>query len=354
MNRLLGHTLMSMAAGFILAGCAYDSSLVPEREVPKSETGLAIAFSNGVIDNHARVVTKAFTMLSDHSSTMGVWGWQTTADNEVERLFNNHKITFIADDMRWTYSPVKYWQNNCNYRFYAYAPHSSVVPGATVDIDSATHKISIDGVTLRGDNTISAGVTELPANFAGVSDVDWMIDRSGQSMAGVYRDAVMFNMQHILAKLCMRVCRTDTSSVAITIDSVKIGRFVSQGNFSQSFNVPLAPLAVWNQVDTLARYEITSARGVTVPDDTAVYILESLIIPQTVNSSQYIQVWYSIGNASGYMDHMNHIKKLDDLFGKFDTGKNYIITAWVGPEPISFSGDVQKWDDQDVVNKLIE
>ena len=359
MNRLASHITQLVMLGIILtvAGCAYDDAVRDLREQPTGTDGLAIAFSNGVIDNPVLIRTRAVTLLSDHSSTMGVWGWQTTPEGVTERLFLNQEVTFSAPQAKWTYSPLKYWEAKSTYRFYAYAPHSGSVPGVTAAIDSATHTISLEGVTLQGSNTIDSGVPAPPANFNHVADVDWMLDRTGQSMAGITRNEVMFNMQHILSKLCVKVCRSSSflpdSIISMAIDSIKIGGFISQGNFAQATkNTPQALSAEWTPVDTLPRYTITSAKEVSIPDS-AVYVLESLLIPQPLDNSQYIHVWYSIGNAGGYINRTYNRFSLKELFTGFDAGKNYVITVSIGPDPITFDGGTQDWGDNYTTNKTI-
>lgn len=360
MNRLFRHISQIVLSGLILTmtGCTYDDSVRELREQASGSERLAIAFSNGIIDNPVRIQTRAVTtLLSDHSSSMGVWGWQTTPEGATECLFLNQEVTFSAPEAKWTYSPVKYWEAKSTYRFYAYAPHSRTVPAVTVSIDSATHALSLKGVTMQGSNTIDSGVPAPPANFNHVADVDWMIDRTGQSMAGIYRHEVMFNMQHILSKLCIRVRRSDTfmpdSMMAMTIDSIKIGNFISQGNFTQAMTDSLEALAAeWIPIDTLPRYTMTSAKNVSVPDST-VYVLESLLIPQHLDSSNYIRIWYSIGNEGCYINQMDNIFSLNQLFDAFKTGKNYVITVTIGPDPITFDGKVQDWEYHNETDKII-
>ena len=358
MNRLFRHITQIGMLGIILTvvGCAYDDSVRELREQPAYSEGLAIAFSNGIIDSPVRIRTRAVTLLSDHTESMGVWGWQTTPEGVTERLFLNQEVTFSAPQAKWTYSPVRYWEQKSNYRFYAYAPHSGSNPGVTVSIDTATHAISIIGVTLQGSNTIDSGVPEPPANFGHVADTDWMLDRTGQSMAGINHTEVTFNMQHILSKLCIKVCRSSTflpdSIISVTVDSMRIGSFVSQGDFRQAITDSIKAIsAEWTPIDTLPRYSVISARNVSVPDS-AVYILESLIIPQSVRSDQYIRVWYSIGNAGGYINRMDNIFSLKDLFYGFDAGKNYVITVTIGPDPITFSAGIQEWSNSNVIETI--
>ena len=358
MNRLFKHIANLVLTGFFLTvtGCAYDESVRDLREQTTVNPSLAISFSNGIIDNPVRIRTRAVTLLSDHTESMGVWGWQTTPEGVTERLFINQNVTFSAPEAKWTYNPVKYWDSKSTYRFYAYAPHSGSVPGVTATINPTTHALSLTGVTLQGSNTIDSGVPAPPANFGRVADTDWMLDRTGQSMAGIYRAEVTFNMQHILSKISVRVRRSASflpdSIIAMTIDSLQIGRFISQGDFTQATDdSPESLAAEWNPVDTLPRYTVTSAKQVSVPDST-VYVLESLIIPQRITSGQFIRVWYSIGNAGGYINRMDNMFSLTGLFQSFEAGKNYVITVTIGPDPIQFDGGVQDWSSFDADNLI--
>lgn len=353
MNRLFRHITWLALTGIILtvAGCAYDDTVRDLREQPADSQGLAISFNNGIIDNPI-LRTRAVTLLSDHMASMGVWGWQTTPEGATERLFINQNVTFSAPQAKWTYSPVKYWEPKSTYWFCAYAPHSGDVPGVTVSIDSATHAFSIVGVTLQGCNTIDSGVPAPPANFSKVEDTDWMIDRTGQSMAGIYRNEVTFSMQHILSKLCIRVRRSyaimHDTLMSLTVDSIKIGNFVSQGNFTQYMADDPVELAYeWTRIDTLPRYTVTSAKYASIPDSAA-YILETLLIPQRLDDNQYLQIWYNIGDKN----HFNNRISLNSLFNGFETGYNYVITITAGPEPIKFDAGIQDWNN-DTAHEMI-
>lgn len=346
MKKLIGHMITLLLTGIILTGCSYDESVRDLRSNP-TDPSLAITFANGLIDKP--IITRAVTLLSDHMNTMGVWGWQTTPLGTVERPFINQKVTFNAPEAQWTYSPLKYWDSNSTYRFSAYAPHQNSEPGVTASIDSVTRAISIAGITLHGRNIIDQGLPTPPSNFGAVDDVDWMIDRFGQNMIGLNRGQVTFNMQHILSKICVRIARDKTflpdSIEHMTLDSIRITNFVCQGNFEQSTrNDSLSILAEWTPIDTLPRYAITSAKNVGIPDS-ALYVIESLMIPQPVNDDQYIQVWYNIGSESGYVGHYYYISRLTDVFGRFMAGRNYLLTLTISPKAITFDAGVQGWDD---------
>ena len=355
MNRLFRHTLMLVLAGAILTGCAYDETFRSLHNAQTDSRRMVIVFENGLIDKP--VTTKATSLLSDHSSTMGVWGWQNTPEVGTECLFLNQEVTFSPSLGMWTYSPTKYWELHSSYKFYAYAPHCGSKPGVTASIDDVTHAISINGITLQGSNTISTGTPEPPANFNLVDDTDWMIDRTGQSMDGMTHQEVTFNMQHILSKLCVRVCRSSTfpleQDATLIVDSLKIEGLIAQGNFTQSVLPPATPNAEWVQVDTLPRYTVNSARNVSIPDS-ALYVLESLMIPQTVGTDHTVRIWYSITHTGGTTYRYSHLFRLNETFSTFETGCNYILTAVIGSgvEPITFNGGVSVWDNRDYYNSI--
>lgn len=360
MNRLFRHIANLILAGAILTGCAYEDTVRSVREYRTGRDSLAIAFNDGFIENpvRTRAVDLPLTPLSSHMNTMGVWGWQTTSIEAVECLFLNKEVTFNGSLGKWTYSPVKYWDNNSTYRFCAYAPHDNSVPGVIASIDSTSLRISICGVTLNGSNTISKGVPELPGNFADVEDIDWMIDRNVQTMAGINHNEVAFNMQHILSKICVRVMRGDTflpdSVMGVVIDSITIGDFIRQGDFIQSRKAAPEVLAKeWTPIDTMPRYTLCSARNVSVPDS-ALYVMESLLIPQPVNTTQEIDIWYRIGNPGGYINTFHNTFYLDEQFTQFLPGHNYILTFIVNPDCITFDGGQSGWNDVEWNNITIK
>ena len=126
MQNVARHRVLGLlTAVMLLAGCQYDSIVNQFRQETGQKDSLAIGFGNSVIDNPVR--TRALSLLSQHTNTMGVWGWQTTTDKMEVQLFNNQLVSFDQDANDWTYSPARYWDKGSSYRFYAYAPNSTTV-----------------------------------------------------------------------------------------------------------------------------------------------------------------------------------------------------------------------------------
>lgn len=358
-HRVLG----LMVAVMLLTGCQYDSVVNQIRDDSARNDSVAIDFGNGVIDNPIR--TRSVSMLSQHTNTMGVWGWQTTQGGEVVCQFNNKNVTYDPDLALWTYSPARYWDKGSSYRFYAYAPHSSSVPNTAVSINDQTGYITIQDVILNGCNTMSAQTRPAPTgSFMDVDDIDWMIDRAGQivSKENIY-SRVTFNMQHILAKFNVMIVANSTiisSGSTLTIDSLYIGQFMSKGSFTQKLDhspvlgVPSDESAhEWTLDSTHPHYSLQCIENLNVTTD-ACCVIESLLLPQVMTDDIVLRLHYTIKTLGGHIEHYVFMIKLNEAFkdtDKFMSANNYTLTLLIGEDNnvITFDSGSPVWDE--VVNK---
>ena len=361
MLKLARHRALGwLAAVMLLAGCQYDSIVNDFRQESGHNDSLAISFGNGVIDNPIR--TRSVSLLSQHTNTMGVWGWQTTLGNEVVCLFNNTDVTYNPGT-QWTYSPARYWEKGSSYRFYAYAPHGSTVPQSTVSINEQTGRFTIQNVVLNGGNTMSNAAKQTPSgSFISVDDTDWMIDRTGQTVTPdkIY-SRVTFNMQHILAKFNVIVKTSGALSTAgktVVIDSLSIGEFVSKGSFTQMLDhSPVAGVAAdsvdeWT-IDTASpRYTIQGTRGAVV-NGSGCCVIESLLLPQDVTAQQLVSISYTIRTKGGHVEHFKHQFMLDEAFeSSFRCATDYTLYITIEPVVITFDSNSTKWENEyeEVIN----
>lgn len=337
MNKLIGHIALLALTGSILAGCGKNELISPEYTGGHKADSVEIRFDNGYIDNP--VNTRGTTLLSDHMHTMGVWAWYTTNQDPEDCLFLNQCVTFDTNINKWSYSPKKYWSNRSSYIFNAYAPHSTEANGQTVTIDRATRHFSISSVTLKGDNTmIGLRMANPLGHFNNVDDIDWMIDRIGQDISGAYGNEVSFNMQHILAKLCVIADLDNDQGISVTIDSLEIGEFISRGDFTQTSD----KTGEWVLDTERKHYTIKSENNLQITSQQC--IVESLIFPQITGADQALCVHYTIGDNS----HFTAEFKLNEIFSSFRTGNNYLIYLTMGPKVIRFDGGVSEWSDNEV------
>ncbi len=351
-HRILG----LLAAVMLLAGCQYDSIVNQVREETRRNDSLAISFGNGVIDNPVK--TRALSLLSQHTNTMGVWGWQTTTDQMEVQLFNNHLVSFDQDANDWTYTPARYWEKGSSYRFYAYAPNSTTVPGTSVSINKGTGRIIINNVVLEGNNTMSAAPRPQPyGTFSSVTDVDWLVDREGKTVNPEQTGSqVTFNMQHILAKLIVMVTPSNTineSGVTVILDSLSIGQFYSKADFTQILDhSPVIGIESdesaqeWQIDTTCTTYALHSVYGAEI-DSAGCCVIESLILPHQADSTQNILIHYSLHYQDGRVQHFDSRLALQDAFSVFNSANSYTLHLIVGPQVITFNAGATLWDKEE-------
>jgi len=349
------HTMIWLATAMMLmTGCQYDGVVADIQTEDAGSDTLAISFGDGVID--ALLRTKAVTLLSDHTYTMGVWGWQTSKSGKVGRLFLNQEVTFNPELGRWTYSPQKYWDAGSSYRFYAYAPHSTKAGNVTVSIDQETGFISLAGVTLKGSNTMDTLAQPKPTGkFGSEDDIDWLIDRAGKIIPKEQiHGRVTFNLQHILAKFNVMVNTNKSfgSTGMLTLDSIVIGQFHRKADFTQQLNHTPSILEEADQavtewvIDTQSEpYSICSTKNLTVTEDD-LCVIESLLVPQEITDSQTVQICYSIHPESGQTNRFVFTLNLNEAFGSIECSNNYTLHINLGPDIITFDAGTDVWNNE--------
>lgn len=335
------------------AGC--QSELLIDDQQHRQAVADTIDFVGGFIDKP--VNTKSTALLAEHLNTMGVWGWQIIPEGDELKLFDNQIVSYSNATGDWTYSPKKLWSDDSQYRFYAYAPHSDSTAGSTVSIDPVTGRFKIDDITLGGSNIMyNTPLRAASGNFNGVTDIDWMIDRTG--LTGVkssFGRKVTFNMQHILVKFNVKVrinniLEADPSIVSVTLDSLTIGTFIGHGSFEQKLNHTPDPgnaddnaVQEWTIDPSKPRYSINSARNVGI-DATGFYVIESLLIPQEVDPGNTVKISYTTTSHDAHTERYIGIFNLNSVFDRFVGGNNYTLVITISPDVITFDAGSGSWE----------
>ena len=343
---------------FLVGSCTSDVLT----DVQSGKGQYAIGFDNGMVDNN--VLTRATTTpLSLYHPTMGVWGWEIAANKKENPLFHNQQVNYVAegtDYHNWTYSPLKYWNNDCNYRFYAYAPYDSTL----VSIVDSTGAFRIRDIVLTGVNLQDSATTTLRDCFSGTKDIDWMVARNGEFLPGTNRDKVSFTMQHILAKFVAAV-RVDKSLAEsqdvtkVTVNSLTIDDFVSKGSFEQKYTynpdtTNIYEADEWILDETAARYTLAMSQPAQVLPDQTMYLMESLLLPQTVEEEATITLNYSYTYSDGRTERFLYTTPLTKAFLQFSSCCCYTLTFVINPECIVFDAGVNNWQDVSGGEKSIE
>ena len=364
---------MSVAvAALVLGGCQGDVVLVDDGDVmgEGGNTTRAIGFDNTFIARAASTRAAAPVALSDYTSSMGVWGWRSDDTTTDQPQFLDQLVAYDPAANKWQYNPLRYWERQSTYRFYAYAPHQSDAPAA-VTIDPATGHISVAGVTLAGTNLQMPPTTSQQYVFpvaASGSDIDWMVARAGRTnVAGRLGQTVEFTMQHILSKLNVAVrirdaLAADAGVTGVTVESLTIGTFHAEGDFAQVLDhTPDADVASdratveWALTDATPALTLHAAsnvvvKGETNPTNTLLYILESLVLPQAVTDSQTVKLCYTLTFSDGRTERYTYMMPFSDAFGSTTaaggqllSGYSYTLRFTIAPDVITFDPSVNDW-----------
>lgn len=342
---------------YLLGICALLISSCTEREVLIDTPTVAMSrevpinFSGCHVDHAA---TRHASALREHLSTMGVWGWRNGMWDDNTLVFCDQAVTYNPDSTRWEYTPLQYWREKCQYTFCAYAPHQQSTD-SQVSIDDDTHMISIGHVTLHGANLQDTPSDTVKECFRNSLDTDWMVARSGQTAVGEAAMEVEFSMQHILAKLNIRIKECEELAIrpylsGITADSIVIAALPAQGNFTQQLtHTPILSDPTETDIEEWATNDTTLCiRGSHTCEVTLkpIYLVESLVIPHHIDPTSTITLYYSYHFKDGHTEECSYHMPLTEAFTRFVAGYNHTLTFTVCSTRIEFEAGADDWKER--------
>ena len=144
----------------------------------------------------------------------------------------------------------------------------------------------------------------------------------------------------------------DPEKPQVTVTGLTIGHFASKGSFVQQFDHTPNPedstemaLPEWTLDETAMPYDLVNDSVVTA-QETNTYLVESLLLPQTVDSTAEIKLSYTIAYSDGRTERFVRTMDLDEAFGHFCGGCCYTVTFTVNPRAISFDSGVSTWQNE--------
>lgn len=301
-------SLFIMAAAAIAVGCANENvrnDIVAE-DVP---IGFVPSFmEKNTRANSGEMMITPTNTINMVDNSFEVWGWKTsqaTANtvSETTKVFDGQDVFYNTPAANattgWYYTPLKYWDRNSAYDFYAAAPHN-------VFTLSSDKKFSI---TLDADKTFQvledmagANKTKLAYNTDNAvtgtagSAIDYLVANlvhcnAGAATQGNASDKdVAFTFGHILSKLTVKVLTTtdfnhtssgDPATPRIELTDLKISLDGMATSFSQLTSGALTPTGT--NVDTWAT-PISSAIEKVVFDVDGTKVTSKLPLSTTATS----------------------------------------------------------------------
>jgi hypothetical protein len=425
------------AAALIMAACAGNDTLNKE-VINNSENNGAIGFSS-----FTEKVTKAENSEAlyswtffDHQESFLVWARKN--NQPTNNIFddNGTKVTVTKEGTespytyKYTYAPDRYWDKVAeSYHFYAAAPapadgsawswkfvDEDITSSATIDkgyFKIEENKFSLNGVNLQSVENAPAAQTTLKNTFKSAvkgtaKDIDLLIAAPCPVENSYYNkanpDAVNLNFIHILSKLNITISTSLPTSGENAHDvdllAFEVKNVPNTGSFDESSkvftdskkqirwtldatptktNIPTG-IEAYNE----SNFTIDESKKVDV--DAKKYIVESLIIPQSINyervaldakahdpannipaysvpSQPYFTITYSIDGevfianynlAAAFLNYNNNNQKWDngnliDLAATdpktFDFYEGYqnTLNIIINPAAIQFTADVAEW-----------
>ena len=424
-----------LAATAFLASCNQEVLIDTPDVEPTAPR--AIGFET-FADKATRADANNSTYLNDFYPTFNVYGWKTVG-NDVTCVFNNIPVEYFATDAQgkvvykeegqkpsdewnfaaksWYYENVRYWDKMASsYLFSAFTPTPAGVAfnctsDGLIEIGSATAPVTVDD-----KNLMATPATDLA--YKGF-DLDYMTAQATATPSADPADMstpVALNFKHLQAKMNVRIKLDDDMKTAqeVKVTEIKIHNLNDKGYYTNATitvtdkagtttNVPtgvtgwttgtatadyvlsvtndylISPVEVEedeNQENTEVVTEDEEAEEVKVSYHNH-YVLEQLLIPQTINKyieptptaaegdgqgsegatpavvtlpvslTEYavacVYVEYTIGEETfkSYTPLAN-IFSTDPTYN-FEGGKQYTLNITIGPKPINFTAEVTEW-----------
>lgn len=261
-------SLLIIAAAALVASCASDEvrNDIVENEIP---IGFVPSYMEKTTRaNSGEMMISPTNTINMVGNSFEVWGWKTSqatsnTASQTTKVFDGQDVFYNTPAANattgWYYTPIKYWDRNSAYDFYAAAPHD-------VFSLSSDKKFSI---TLTADKTFQvledmagASKTKLAYNTdnavtgtAGTA-VDYLVANLVHCNAGAANQGnaedkdVAFTFGHILSKLTIKVLTTadfnhtsssDPATPRIELTDLKISLNGMATSFSQLTSGSLTP-----------------------------------------------------------------------------------------------------------------
>lgn len=179
---------MAALAATVVSCSQEDAS---EAQLAQNDAATAIQFGTMPINNYTRAEITSENINSLDDLTMKVWGWvQPSGGSSYISLFNGQKVVRNTNDqsqLKWSYSPLKYWNNGASYKFIGVIPSNDYVTVDDASSDAA--KITIDNI---------------PLSAWAATGQDYMVAKAITFTYPTTKE-VDLDFQHVLSKLTVSV-----------------------------------------------------------------------------------------------------------------------------------------------------
>lgn len=262
----------------LLAACSKssDTPMVPPVVPPAGQA--AISFDGAQ--------TRA--PLHTAHATFGLFG-SATADNATAIVFQNQRVDYNATSTSWLYSPLKYWNQQADHRFAAYAPFN------------ASHSIS---VTPEGHSLVTNFVVQQNVEQQESLLLSHPVERN-VGAGGLDMSAVTFTFNPVLTRVNFRIKKDATVPGTVRLSALRMYNLKSSGNCTHNgsqaaWDTSSAPNNAFGYSTGFTTTPEVTLQGITAWPDGA------LMIPQPVTGiSVYLSYTHRTADLTYTYDKSN-------------------------------------------------
>lgn len=347
--------MMAVAAGAMLTGCV------------KNETANGGAVSGSKISFEAPAVTGITRAAlvpgeigtgydkGEHFSVYALYfaGGTYTNFDAGTLYMNNVETAYEETDNYWDSEnaggQAYYWPNKGSLTFAAYSP-----TGAANDCKVAwgAAGFTFTNFTVQSD----------PADHYDLLFSERAYNKTqSETISTTYKGGVDITFKHALSSVVFKTKLGDTyEGHTITLKNITLKNTFTTGTFNQGLvdenNAVTTTAAAWSGQKTENTAGYVAFNGAKVIASTTAAepagATRLIVLPQKLAhdgaNHVTIDVTYSIDNGTTEFDQTATIDVTDHSLTQFEIGKRYIFTLIIGLDKITFSPDVDEWEDVNV------
>jgi len=348
--------ILFAAMAAIAVSCAKTSEV-------SSVSEQAIGFDTWT-SNH----TKTTPTYTPHSAfvtgaTFNVYGYKHIGNESTHTTVFDGNVVTLDGNGAWNYSGIRFWDRTTDYyNFFAIAPSGNLSAAPASPGLFVTKDITFDGSA--GDILVAKKKKVEKGSYGLVVDLDFA------------PQAALFDLKVKKA--------INLKEAKLTIESVAIKNIQTKGHMTVTgyANVGGKPAVTWNFADPAetADFENTVElplhinAGVEHGIANSEYLINNLIVmPQSLNLSQQLEITYSITFSNETITHTRTIdlNKFDTtdvdqtaqrdedsqnagpFVQSWDAGKHYTYYLTINADLIVFNATVSPWEDVDAFHYII-
>ena len=345
--------MMAVAAGAMLTGCVKNESANGG-----AVSGSKISFEAPAVTGITRAALVPGEIgtgydKGEHFSVYALYfaNGTYTGFGDGTMYMKNVETAYEETDNYWDSEnaggQAYYWPNKGSLTFAAYSPSGAA--------DDCTVAWGATGFTFT-DFTVQNN----PAAHYDLLFSERAYNKTqSETSSTTYKGGVDITFKHALSSVVFKTKLGDTyEGHTITLKNITLKNTVTKGNFNQGLvdenNAVTTTAAAWSGQNTenTAGYvafngseEITSTTAAEPEGATRLIVLPQDLAHGTNNVT--IDVTYSIHNGTNEIDQTATINITDPGYNltKFEIGKRYIFTLIIGLDKITFSPEVDPWED---------